>query len=64
MNCTHILLGRPWLFDKMIIDYEMLNTYCFDYDGRKVTILPMSPQEVLQDQVWKNQAKVLKEAKK
>ena len=47
MDYTHILLGRPWIFDKKVIHDGLLNTYSFNHDGRRVTLLPLSPQEVL-----------------
>ena len=63
MECTHILLGRPWLFDRRVIYDGMLNTYSFNYDGRRVSLLPLSPQQVLQDQVRRDQARALRRAK-
>ena len=47
MDCTHILLGRPWILDKKVRHDGLLNTYSFNHDGRIVTLLPLSPQEVL-----------------
>ena len=64
MECTHILLGRPWLFDKKVIYDGYLNTYAFNHLGRRFTLLPLSPHEVLQDQVRRNQARAIDEARR
>ena len=55
MDCSHILLGRPWLFDRSVIHDGRANTYSFTFDGRRVTLLPLSPQAVLKEQVRKRQ---------
>ena len=64
MECTHILLGRPWLFDKKVIYDGYLNTHAFNHLGRRFTLLPLSPHEVLQDQVRRNQARAIDEARR
>ena len=43
MDCSHILLGRPWLYDRSVLHDGRANTYAFTYDGRRVTLLPLSP---------------------
>ena len=55
MDCSHILLGRPWLYDRNVLHDGRANTYAFTYDGRRVTLLPLSPQIILKDQVRKQQ---------
>lgn len=42
------------MFDKRVIHDGYLNRYCFNHEGRRVTLLPMSPQDVLQEQVLRN----------
>ena len=50
MHAGHILLGRPWQFDGKAIHDGFLNRYSFVKDGRKVTLAPLSPKEVYEDQ--------------
>ena len=40
MDACHILLGRPWLFDRRVIYDGYANTYSFN--GRKITLIPNS----------------------
>ncbi|XP_022032947.1 uncharacterized protein LOC110934061 [Helianthus annuus] len=41
MDACHVLLGRPWLFDRKVIHDGYKNTYSFVKDGKKITLLPM-----------------------
>ncbi|XP_077252457.1 uncharacterized protein LOC143891831 [Tasmannia lanceolata] len=41
MDCSHIILGRPWQFDKKTIHDGYRNTYSFDYGGKKITLAPI-----------------------
>ncbi|CAL8121247.1 unnamed protein product [Prunus armeniaca] len=40
-DACHILLGRPWLFDKDMMHSTKANTYSFYKDGRKWTLQPL-----------------------
>lgn len=40
MDISHLLLGRPWEFDRDIIDYGATNTYPFTWDSQKILLLP------------------------
>ncbi|XP_077249604.1 uncharacterized protein LOC143889310 [Tasmannia lanceolata] len=40
MDCSHIILGRPWQFDKKTIHDGYRNTYSFDYGGKKIILAP------------------------
>lgn len=44
MDACHLLLGRPWEFDRCIIHNGFLNTYTFMIDDRKYVLKP-SPSE-------------------
>ena len=50
MHACHILLGRPWQFDKKVTHDGEKNLYSFVHEGRPVTLSPLSPQQVLEDQ--------------
>ena len=47
MDATHLMLGRPWKYDRRIIHDGYLNTYMFKYHGKRITLLPMTPSEAL-----------------
>ena len=46
MDACHLLLGRPWLFDRKVMHDGYLNTYTFHKDGRKITLAPLSPSQL------------------
>jgi len=54
MEATHVLLGRPWQYDIHVLHDGLSNTMSFSFQGRKVTLKPLSPQEVHEDQIKMN----------
>ncbi|XP_019059496.1 PREDICTED: uncharacterized protein LOC109117167 [Tarenaya hassleriana] len=46
MQAGHILLGRPWQFDREVKHNGRANQYSFVYDKRKVVLAPLSPSPV------------------
>ena len=50
MEASHMLLGRPWQFDKQTFHDGYTNKFSFNFQGRKITLKPLSPQEVSKDQ--------------
>ena len=50
MHAGHILLGWPWQFNIKALYDGFLNRYSFVKDGRKITLTPLSPKEVYDDQ--------------
>ena len=51
MEVTHILLGRSWQFDKKVFHDGHANKFSFSFQGKKITLLPLSPKEVNEDQM-------------
>uniref|UniRef100_A0A2N9F7E8 RNA-directed DNA polymerase n=2 Tax=Fagus sylvatica TaxID=28930 RepID=A0A2N9F7E8_FAGSY len=51
MHAGHILLGRPWQFDRKAIHDGFKNRYSFVKDSRTVTLVPLTPRQVYEDQV-------------
>lgn len=43
MDVSHIILGRPWQYDREVMHNGKLNTYSFLFQGRRITLLP-SPE--------------------
>jgi hypothetical protein len=39
MDACHLLLGRPWQFDRYVIHNGHKNTYSFLHKGIKITLL-------------------------
>ncbi|GKV07344.1 hypothetical protein SLEP1_g19138 [Rubroshorea leprosula] len=56
MDDCHLLLGRPWQFDRKAIHDGHANTYSFVKDGVKVKLTPLKPKETLEK---KNEDKAL-----
>ncbi|XP_052172190.1 uncharacterized protein LOC127788118 [Diospyros lotus] len=57
MNATHLLLGRPWQYDRRVIHDGFKNTYSFVKDGKSISLVPLSPQQVQQDQLLMERGK-------
>ena len=41
MDVCHILLGRPWKYDRNVFHDGRKNTYSLEKDGKKCTLLPL-----------------------
>ncbi|XP_018458503.1 uncharacterized protein LOC108829340 [Raphanus sativus] len=51
MDACHTLLGRPWHFDKKAVHDGFTNRHSFGHNGKKITLVPLTPLEVHQDQL-------------
>jgi len=51
IEATHILLRRPWQFDRKILHDGLTNKISFTFQGHKVILKSLSPKEVNGDQV-------------
>jgi hypothetical protein len=51
MHADHILLGRPWQFDRKVTHDGFKHRYSFVKDSRTVTLVPLTPRQVYEDQV-------------
>ncbi|XP_056851761.1 uncharacterized protein LOC130500850 [Raphanus sativus] len=51
MEASHILLGRPWQVDRKVTHDGFANKHSFEFNGRKTTLVPLTPKEVHQDQL-------------
>ncbi|KAL5798299.1 hypothetical protein ACOSQ2_003119 [Xanthoceras sorbifolium] len=51
MNAGHILLGRPWQFDRHVTHDGYTNRYSFVLHKRPITLAPLTPRQVYEDQV-------------
>jgi hypothetical protein len=51
MQPCHILLGRPWQFDKDSKHHGRLNQYSFLHHDKKIVLHPMSPKAIMHNDV-------------
>nr|XP_027088637.1 uncharacterized protein LOC113709988 [Coffea arabica] len=51
MQASHIILGRPWQFDRQVTFDGVTNKYSFLYNSKKVTLALLSPKQVHEDQL-------------
>jgi hypothetical protein len=48
MQVCSLLLGHPWEFDTDAIHYGRSNKYTLMHNGKKITLLPLTPNEIVQ----------------
>ena len=46
MDFCHVLLGRPWQYDRNVIYDGRMNTYTLEKEGKTHTFLPIKDKEV------------------
>ena len=51
MHAGHILLGRPWQFDRKVNHDRFKNRYSFVKDTKTITLVPLTPRQVCEDQM-------------
>jgi len=51
MEATHVLLGRPWQYDRKILHDGHTNKISFNFQWYKIMLKPFSPKEVNEDQI-------------
>jgi hypothetical protein len=51
MHATHMLLGRPWQFDRKAKHDGFKNMYSLEKDVRIYTLATLSPKQVYEDQI-------------
>ena len=51
MHVGHILLGRPWQFDRKVNHDEFKNRHSFVKDSKTITLVPLTPRQMYEDQM-------------
>ena len=51
MHAGHILLGRPWQFDRKVTHDEFKNRHSFVKDNKTVTLIPLTPRQIYEDKM-------------
>ena len=49
MLACHLLLGRPWQFDRDVVHQGRFNKYTFVIEGKMYVIAPLTPYQVSED---------------
>ena len=49
MQAGHLLLGRPWQFDRRVKHDGFTNKYSFVFNQRNITLVPLTPKQVYGD---------------
>ncbi|XP_059291705.1 uncharacterized protein LOC132045176 [Lycium ferocissimum] len=49
MQACHLLLGRPWQYDRVAIHDGRANTYAIQSEGKSLILKPWSPKQVIED---------------
>ena len=50
MDVCHILLGRPWKYDRKVVHDGRNNTYSLEKDGKRQTLSPLEDEAVQEGQ--------------
>ena len=51
MHAGHILLGKPWQFDKKVNHDVFKNRHSFVKDKKTITLVSLTPRQVYEDQM-------------
>ncbi|GKV13634.1 hypothetical protein SLEP1_g24622 [Rubroshorea leprosula] len=51
MHAGHLLLGRPWQYDRRVTHDGFKNRYSFIMERKTITLAPLSPRQVYEDQL-------------
>jgi hypothetical protein len=44
MQASHLLLGRPWLYDRRVMHHRMTNRYSFEMNEILITFVSLTPK--------------------
>ncbi|GKV15311.1 hypothetical protein SLEP1_g26107 [Rubroshorea leprosula] len=51
MHAGHLLLGKPWQYDRRVTHDGFKNRYSFIMEGKTITLAPLSLRQVYEDQL-------------
>ena len=55
MQACQLLLRRPWLYDCDVHIFGRTNKLAFMYKGEQISLLPLTPEEILKDDLKRKQ---------
>ena len=51
MHASHLLLGRPWQYDRRVMHDGFTNRYSFTHRKQSIILVPLNPEQVKEDQL-------------
>ena len=54
MTVCHLLLGRPWQYDRSSLQCGRTNQYTIKWKGKNLVLKPMTPQQLLAEHLQKS----------
>ena len=54
MTVCHMLLGRPWQYDRSSLHSGQTNQYSIKWKGKELILKPMTPQQILAEHLQKS----------
>ena len=64
MQASHILLGRPWEYDRRAKHDGFTNKYSFVMNNKPITLVPLTPKQVFEDQKFLSECESANEKEK
>lgn len=64
MHACHLLLGRPWQYDRRVTHDGFTNRYSFTLKRQPITLVPLTPKQVMEDQLKLQRSYEKKERKR
>ena len=64
MSVCHMLLGRPWQFDRKVIHDGRANTYQLNWHNKNIILRPMIPQQIVNESRQKIEVNLEKESER
>ena len=58
MTVCHLLLGRPWLYDRSVQHNGRTNTYHLEFKGKMINLHPMTPQQIVHESRQKTEVHI------
>jgi len=55
IQACQLLLGRPWLYDRDVQIFRRTNKLAFMYKGDRISLLPLTLEEILKDDLKRKQ---------
>ena len=53
MDVCHVILGRPWQYDRKVVHEGRRNNYIFEKDGMKHVLLPLEEGSIVEQHATK-----------
>ena len=58
MQTSHLLLDRPWQYDKRVINDGLKNRYSFEMKERPINVLSLTPKQTYEEQLKLKKKKI------